>query len=259
MTKLTWDSTGSRFYETGVSKAIFFDANGVAVPWNGLTSVTENNSSMSETVSFIDGYRYLNKVTLDSYSGTINAFTYPDEFSNYVGYSEYGETHQKPKLFNLAYQTRIGNDISGIDHGYKIHIIYNALAIETTNEYVSYGSSITPTEFSWNINTIPVNIQDLRPSSHIIIDSTKTNSETLTVIEDILYGNDFENSRLPDINELITIFNENSYFRIIDHGDGSFTATGLDEYVGIVDNDTFELSPPSVYLISSDTFRASSL
>lgn len=259
MTKLTWDSTGSRFYETGVSKAIFFDANGVAVPWNGLTSVTENNSSMSETVSFVDGYRYLNKVTLDSYSGTINAFTYPDEFASYVGYSEYGETHQKPKLFNLSYQTRIGNDISGIDHGYKIHIIYNAIAIETTNEYVSYGSSITPTEFSWNINTVPVNIQDLRPSSHIIIDSTKTNSETMAIIEDILYGNDVENSRLPDINELITIFNENSYFRIIDHGDGSFTATGLDEYVSVIDNDTFELSASSVYLLSSDTFRASSL
>ena len=259
MTKLTWDSTGSRFYEAGVSKAIFFNENGVAIPWNGLTSVTENNSKSSESISFVDGYRYLNKVTLDSYSGTINAFTYPDEISEYIGYTNYGETHQKPKYFNLSYQTKIGNDISGIDHGYKIHIIYNAIAIESTNEYVSYGSSITPTEFSWNIHTIPVSIPDMKPSSHIIIDSTRTNSETMSIIENILYGNELEDARLPQIDELLTIFNENSYFRIIDHGDGSFTATGTDDYVKQIDVETFELNSPTVYLLTSDTFRASSL
>lgn len=259
MTKLIWDSTGIRFYETGVSKAIFFNENGEATPWNGLTSVTENNSKLSETISFVDGYRYLNKITLDSYSGTISAFTYPDEMLEYIGYSVYGETHQKPKYFNLSYQTKIGNDISGIDHGYKIHIIYNAIATETTNEYTSYGSSITPTEFSWNIHTIPVSIPDLKPSSHIIIDSTKTNIETLTIIENILYGTELEDSRLPDINELLTIFNENSYFRIIDHGDGSFTAIGTDDYVKDLGSGVFELSSSSVRLLPNDTYTASSL
>jgi hypothetical protein len=254
MAQLTWDSTGSRFYETGISKAVFFDELGVATPWNGLTSVTEDNSALSETVSFVDGYRYMNKVVFDSYSGVITAFTYPDEFEEYIG-----EAGQKPKYFNLSYQTKIGNDLSGIDYGYKIHIIYNALAIETTKEFVSFGSSITPTEFSWNIKTLPVTIPDLKPSSHIIIDSSKTNAETLSIIENLIYGTDYDNARLPSVEELLTIFNDNAYFRIIDHGDGTFTATGSDEYVKIIDAETFELDSPSVYILSSDTFRASSL
>lgn len=258
MTKITWDSTGSRFYETGISKAIFFTNDGIAISWNGLTSVTDTNKS-TETISFIDGYRYLNKISLDSYTGTINAFTYPEEFSEYIGDTSYGEVYNSPKYFNLCYQTKIGNDISGIDLGYKIHIIYNAIATQATNEYNSYGSTITPTEFSWNIDTIPVEIPDLKPSSHIIIDSTKTNSETLSIIEEMLYGTDLVDPVLPSINDLLTIFNENAYFRIIDNGDGTFTAIGNSESVKLIGADEYELSSDTIFMLSNDTFQASSL
>lgn len=260
MTKLVWDSTGSRFYETGISKAVFFNSSGFGVPWNGLTSVTETNSEFNETISFIDGYRYMNKISLNSYSGTITAFTYPSEFSEYIGYLEFGETYQKPKYFNLSYQTNKGNDINGIDLGYKIHFIYNALAVQTTNEFISYGSSVTPTEFSWNIETLPVEIPDLKPSSHIIIDSTKTKTEVLSSIEDILYGNETTDPRMPDINELLSIFNLNAYLRIIDNGDGSFTAIGDPPYLSVSQDGTeFSLDANSIRILSNDTFSASSI
>jgi hypothetical protein len=258
MSKLVWDSTGSRFYETGISKAVFFDSTGAAVPWNGLTSVTETNTETNETVNFIDGYRYMNKISSNSYSGTITAFTYPSEFAEYIGYLEFGETYQKPKYFNLSYQTTKGNDVNGNDLGYKIHFVYNALAVQTTNEFISYGSSVTPTEFSWDIDTLPINIPNLKPSSHVIIDSTKSNPETITAIEEILYGNETTDARIPDINELISIFDATATFKIIDHGDGSFTAVGDDEHVRVVTATEFELISDSVYQISDDTFSASS-
>jgi hypothetical protein len=259
MSKINWDSTGSRFYETGVDRGVLYDSNGLATPWNGLTSLVENTSSMTETVNFIDGYRYMNKISLDTYSATLSAFTYPDVFSEYVGESYFGDRFSKPRYFNLSYRTMVGNDINGIDNGYKLHLVYNAIAKPSTSDYISYGSQVTPTVFSWDIETNPVDIQGLKPSSHIILDSNKVNQSTLLLIEDILYGTDSEDARFITIEELLSIFDENSYFRIIDHGDGSFSAIGDDEYVSLVEDTVFELNSPSVVITSDDSYRATSL
>jgi hypothetical protein len=195
MTKIIWDSTGSRFYETGLDRGILYDKNNNVIPWNGLTSITEKESNVTETISFIDGYRYLNKISTNNYSSVLSAYTYPKEFEEYIGTSEYGELYKKPKYFNLSYRTKIGNDISGIDHGYKIHIIYNAIAVQTSNAYISYGSQITPVQFFWNIETLPIELPNLIPSSHIIIDSTKVNAQSLSKIEELLYGTEFEDPK----------------------------------------------------------------
>lgn len=254
MSKINWDSTGSRFYETGVDHGVLY-VNGFAVPWNGITSITETYKS-TEGISFLDGYRYMNTISLNQFNATLNAFTYPEEFEECLGRVN-DLMLSKPKQFNLSYRTKIANDISGVDLGYKIHLIYNAIALEAKNDFVSYGSQITPTEFSWNIATLPVETP-LSPTSHIILDSTKINPTVFSQIEELLYGTDYTDPYFPSVTELIDIFDTNSYFRIYDHGDGSFTAVGDDDHVKEIEPTVFELSSVSVINTSDDSYTASS-
>lgn len=198
MAKLVWDKTGERFYETGVKQGVLYiPTNGVyskGVAWNGLTAVTESPSGAEATALYADDIKYLNLMSTEEFGATIEAYTYPDEFAACDGSAELtaGVTigQQKRSTFGLCYKTTIGNDTDGNDHGYKLHIIYGALATPSEKAYSTINDSPDAVTFSWEITTTPVNVTGQKPTASLVIDSTKADETKLAALEAILYGKD---------------------------------------------------------------------
>lgn len=198
MAKLVWDKTGERFYETGVKQGVLYiPTEGVyskGVAWNGLTAVTESPSGAEATALYADDIKYLNLLSTEEFGATIEAYTYPDEFAVCDGSAELtkGVTigQQKRSTFGLCYKTTIGNDTDGNDHGYKLHIIYGALATPSEKAYSTINDSPDAVTFSWEITTTPVNVAGQKPTASLVIDSTKADKTKLEALEAILYGKD---------------------------------------------------------------------
>lgn len=198
MAKLVWDKTGERFYETGVKQGVLYiPTEGVyskGVAWNGLTAVTESPSGAEATALYADDIKYLNLLSTEEFGATIEAYTYPDEFAVCDGSAELtkGVTigQQKRSTFGLCYKTTIGNDTDGNDHGYKLHIIYGALATPSEKAYSTINDSPDAVTFSWEITTTPVNVTGQKPTASLVIDSTKADKTKLEALETILYGKD---------------------------------------------------------------------
>lgn len=198
MAKLVWDKTGERFYETGVKQGVLYiPTEGVyskGVAWNGLTAVTESPSGAEATALYADDIKYLNLLSTEEFGATIEAYTYPDEFAVCDGSAELtkGVTigQQKRSTFGLCYKTTIGNDTDGNDHGYKLHIIYGALATPSEKAYSTINDSPDAVTFSWEITTTPVNVTGQKPTASLVIDSTKADKTKLEALEAILYGKD---------------------------------------------------------------------
>lgn len=218
MARLTWDNTGERIYETGVKKGVLYPQVSGAYPkgvtWNGLTGVTENPSGAESTALYADDIKYLNLISNEEFGATIEAYTYPDEFAACDGSAALAEGvmigQQKRQSFGLCYRTTVGNDSDGDDYGYKLHIIYGALAAPSQKGYKTINDSPEAITFSWEIKTTPVNVTGGKPTASITIDSTKTDAAKLAALEDILYGKDGEGNgngpRLPLPDEIKTIF-----------------------------------------------------
>lgn len=215
MSKLTWDNLGERFYETGVDKGVLFipDGGGVyndGVAWNGLTTLTEAPSGAAATPQFADNLKYLNLISAEEFGGTIAAFTYPDEFAQYDGLASPSPglsiSQQSRKPFGLCYRTRLGNDIDGNDHGYKLHLVYGCQVAPSQKAFGTINDTPAPIAFSWTLTTTPVNVTGLKPTSLIIVDSLKVSSDDLIALELILYGSTGINPRLPLPDELIALF-----------------------------------------------------
>lgn len=198
MAKLVWDKTGERFYETGVKQGVLYiPTDGVyskGVAWNGLTAVTESPSGAEATALYADDIKYLNLLSTEEFGATIEAYTYPDEFAVCDGSAELtkGVTigQQKRSTFGLCYKTTVGNDTDGNDHGYKLHIIYGALATPSEKAYSTINDSPDAVTFSWEITTTPVNVTGQKPTASLVIDSTKADKTKLEALEAILYGKD---------------------------------------------------------------------
>jgi len=196
MTKLIWDSVGERFFETGVDQGVLYVTTTVAydtaIPWNGLTSVTESPSGAEATPLYADNRKYLNLVSAEMFGATIEAFSYPEEFGLCDGTAspKTGVTvgQQARAQFGLSYRTKLGNDVDGDDHGYKIHVVYGCLAKPTEKGYATVNDSPEAAAFSWELSTTPVAVTDLRPTSLLVFDSTKLAPADLLAIEDALYG-----------------------------------------------------------------------
>ena len=214
MSKLVWDQAGERLYETGVKNGVLYPLvegkypKGVA--WNGLTAVTESPSGAEATALYADDIKYLSLTSAEEFGATIEAYTYPDEFAACDGSAELapGVTigQQKRATFGMCYRTIVGNDIDGNDHGYKIHIIYGALAAPSEKGYATVNDSPEAITFSWEITTTPVKVKDFKPTAYLVIDSTKVDAEKLTALEAILYGSESVEPRLPlpdEIAELV--------------------------------------------------------
>lgn len=209
MTKLVWGSTGQRFYEAGADRGVLFvDSLGYA--WNGLKAVRENPSGGEPRPFYMDGIKYLNLSAAEEFAAQIEAFNAPAEFAACDGtqqpYAGLFITHQPRKSFGLSYRTLVGNDVDNLEHGYKLHIVYNALAKPQNRDNATLNTSPDPMNLSWDIETTPPPISGFRPTAHIVIDSRNTPPVKLEAIEAILYGTDDTAPRLPTIAELLEIF-----------------------------------------------------
>lgn len=216
MAKIEWDKTGERFYETGVKNGVLYVQEGGlyqnGVAWNGLTAVTESPSGAEATPLYADDIKYLNLLSAEEFGATIEAYTYPDEFAACDGSAALADGvmigQQARKTFGLCYKTTIGNDTNGNDYGYKLHIIYGALAAPSEKAYATINDSPEAITFSWEITTTPVNVTGAKPTAYITIDSTKANAEKLAALEDVLYGKNGEpgnEPRLPLPDEIKTL------------------------------------------------------
>lgn len=210
MPRLTWNGQGEKFYEKGISRGVLFVGSSPGVPWIGLTSVEESPSGGSARSYYLDGDKYLNISESEEFEATINAFGAPREFSPCDGIIPIQNgllvTCQSRKSFGLSYRTGIGNDIDPLDVGYKIHIVYNALAAPTNRSHASINASVNVTTNSWKITSMAPSITGLKPTAHLVVDSRYTDPAVLAEVEDILYGTEAESSRLPDPDELIALF-----------------------------------------------------
>lgn len=200
MSRLTWDNTGERYYETGVKQGVLYPIQedgkySLGVAWNGLTAVTESPSGAEATALYADDIKYLNLISTEEFGATIEAYTYPDEFAECDGSASLADGimlgQQKRKTFGLCYKTTVGNDVDGNDYGYKLHLIYGCLAAPSEKAYATINDSPEAITFSWEVSTTPVNVAGFKPTSQITIDSTKIaegKKAKLTELEDILYG-----------------------------------------------------------------------
>lgn len=215
MTALTWDQVGERLYETGVDRGVLYIPNGSGiydegVAWNGLTAVTESPSGAEASPQYADNIKYLNLVSAEEFGATLEAFTYPDEFGQCDGTSAPAAGvllgQQSRKTFGLSYRTRLGNDLNGVDYGYKVHLIYGALAAPSEKAYATINDAPEAITFSWEISTTPVNVTDYKPTSLIVVDSSVVDSADLAALEDILYGTEGVDPRLPLPDEVVSLF-----------------------------------------------------
>ena len=202
MSRIEWDKTGERLYETGTDRGVLYVAEGTTYPagvaWNGLTGVDESPSGAEANAQYADNIKYLELRSAEEFGATITAYTYPDEFEQCDGSAEPVEGmyigQQARKRFGLSYRTLIGNDVDGNEHGYLLHLIYGATASPSQRSYTTVNDSPEPIEFSWEVTTTPVNITGYKPVAHIRINSTKADPEKLAVLESVLYGTDADAS-----------------------------------------------------------------
>ncbi|MGN1300783.1 MAG: hypothetical protein ACI4VC_05515 [Clostridia bacterium] len=211
MARLVWDQTGQKTYETGVKQGVLYpQGEGGAYPkgyaWNGLTGVTESPSGAESNPLYADDIKYLNLMSAEEFGATIEAYTYPDEFAECDGSAEIapGVTigQQARKTFGMAYKTTFGNDVDGNEHGYKLHLIYGALATPSEKAYATINDSPEAITFSWEVTTTPVAVEGFKPTASLTIDSTKVDKVKLAALEDILYGGTETEARLPLPNEV---------------------------------------------------------
>lgn len=239
MAKLNWDKSGDRYFETGVDRGVLYPLTGSGVAWNGLVSVSENPSGGEATPYYSDGIKYLNASGTEEFGGTIEAYTYPDQFAECDGTASFNgvSVHQQPrKAFGLSYRTLIGNDLDGTSHAYKIHLIYNALAAPSQIDYGTVDDNPEALTFSWEFTTTPVqppmsvasplagpavgamalDTSGMTPVSHLTVDSRKAKSDVLKEFENILYGTSSKAPRLPTLSEVLNLFEDWAAFGI-DH------------------------------------------
>lgn len=213
--RLVWDAVGERLFETGVKQCVLYPIDKVSgtynkgVAWNGVTSVSESPSGAEATDLYADDAKYLSLLSAETFGCTVEAYTYPEEFEACDGTAQLtaGVTigQQARSVFGLCYRTTVGNDVDGNDHGYKLHIIYGCKATPSEKSYSSINDSPEAITFSWTVNTTPVSVEGFKPTASLVIDSTKVDKSKLSKLEDVLYGSESADPRLPLPNEIVGI------------------------------------------------------
>lgn len=221
MPKLQWDKIGERVYETGTSKGVLFlqDDTGTyeeGVAWSGLTSVKQSPDGAEESPIYADNIKYLSMFSVENFKGSIDAYTYPEEFARADGSAEIVADsgvyagQQNRTGFGFVYSTVVGNDTVGNDYGEKIHIIYNAKVAPSERSYETINDSPAAITFSWSFTTTPVSVDNIpvlkRPTAYISVDSTKVDPAKFAALQDTLYGTETEPATLPTLEELVTMF-----------------------------------------------------
>lgn len=214
MAVLTWDAVGSRFYETGVDHGVLYLPTGGVYDngyaWNGLVTVTETPSGAEANPVYADNIKYLNLYSAEDFNATIEAFTYPEQFSQFDGVisPQTGVSigQQGRKSFGLSYRTQIGNDVLSSDFGYKLHLIYGATASPSEKAYSTINDTPEAITFSWELTTSPVTVTGQKPTAILTVDSTKVQAANLTSLTNALYGTAGTNPRLPLPDEVLGMF-----------------------------------------------------
>lgn len=223
MAKLEWDKTGARYFENGVDHGVLYPQTdgeasggvtyGDGVAWNGLTSVTQSPEGAEPSAIYADNIKYLSLLSVEEFNATIEAYTYPDEFAACDGSASLGAgvtiDQQARKTFCLSYRTKIGNDVNS-DLGYKIHIIYGCLAAPSERAYETVNDSPEAMTLSWEISTTPVVVTGFKPTSHLVIDSTKVKPAALKAIEDALYGTETDKAKILMPDEVAALIKNNA-------------------------------------------------
>lgn len=227
MSKLVWDATGERIYETGTKQGVLYVYDPTktgenqhpyspGIAWNGLTGFSEEPDGGDAEEIYADDIKYLSLRSTEDFGGSISAYTYPDEFMECDGSAELMTGvvvgQQKRKLFGFSYVSTIGNDVENNDYGYKIHLIYGCTAAPSSKDYQTINDSPEAIEFSWDIDTVPVNVTGHKPTAHLTIDSTKfpkgengAKNAKLQALEDALYGTASADAYLPLPDEVLSI------------------------------------------------------
>lgn len=256
MTQLVWDAVGERVFEVGIDHAVVYLPD-ITVPWNGLTSISERIDDGS-LPHYMEGIKYLDFEVIGNYAATVKAFTYPDEIEKCVGAGEIGNGlhihYQPPKRFNMSYRTYTGDDVDGIDRNYQIHILYNVLLIEEPATFSTTTNQAAAIEFGWSLVATPGVYENFRPTAHVVLNPDEINPYLLEILLGMLYGTDSTDPSLPSFLELMTYIYEWDAITIVDNGDGTWTATGPDEYITMLDPTTFEITHADATYVNPDMY-----
>ena len=242
--RISWDSQG--YYPEGISNGVLYVENFPGIPWNGLTSVTENADD-TPTSMYMDGQKYMNKVVPPPFSGSISAFTYPDEFEPCFGLAS-GLSAQQKTSFGFTYRDNR-----------EIHLVYQATIAPSTDKYASVADNVDTLAFSWNFTTVPQDVDTARPTAHLVVALDYADPATISDFEAMLYGDDDNDPFLPDPGTVVDLFESHTTVRITDNGDGTWTASGPDTAVFLTDSTHIEINWPSAVFIDANTYRIYSL
>ena len=215
MAAITWDVDGERYYETGVDHGVLYPINldtgkyDKGVAWNGLINVSENPSGAEASPLYADNIKYLNLMSNEEYTASIEAYTYPKEFASCNGEATIADGisigQQTRNKFGFCYRTLIGNDVKGQDYGYKLHLVYNCLAAPSEKSYGTVNESPEAMTLNWEVSTTPVAVKNHKPTAHLIIDSTKVPTEKMVELEKMLYGDAESEPKLPTPDEVAAL------------------------------------------------------
>ena len=260
MTKIVWDQSSERIYETGIDRGVLYIPNQFGIPWAGLTGLDDDYSEDATEPIYVDGIKQLDQDLIGNFKATLTAITYPDEFLPCEGILESNGMYidgQVPTKFGLSFRSKVGNDTNGLDYGYKIHLLYNLTAVPDTKRYDTITSSETPLEFAWSITGTPMSAPGFRPTAHIFFDTRFAPEGFIITLETILYGGDTSNSRLPSITELIDLASGEATLQITDNGDGTWTAESTSGLITMVDETTFQINAANATYLTEDTYQIS--
>lgn len=252
MATIEWDKLGDKTYHSGLDRGVLYPAGMAGVPWNGLTGITESSEGKAITPLHQDGIKYVNEQPNEEYKAKIQALTFPDEFYDIIGRVTSGSglyfNQQYRKEFGFSYRTFVGNDTSGPEDSYRIHLVYNAIVLPEQYDRSTHDDTPEANSMSWDIITVPSIISGQKPTSTFTISSDETSPEKLKVIEDILYGTKTTSPRLPSVDELVTLFDDWPYLQInmvVSTGLHKLQVRGLHDLKG----DLYK----GIYAIPSDT------
>lgn len=269
MSELVWGLPEGQVFESGVDRGVFFPRGADGVAWNGLVSVQDNPTGGELQERFMDGRKYTVQKNRESFAATITAFMYPFAAETALGRVAWSSrspglyaAQQTMREFDFSYRTLIGTGADQ-DAGYKIHLVYNALASPSEVAYSTVGDAIDLVDFGWQLTTRPEVMEDNFGnevySAHLVIDTRYTYAWAIEALEAILYGSASTTARMPTATEVFKLYEDASILRITDHGDGSWTADGPDDIIKMLDATSFEITWPSAVYIDSESYQISSL
>lgn len=242
MTRIDWAGTGERFYEAGIDRGVLYVGTNPGVAWIGLVNVNQKQSGGESKPRYLDGIKIANRASPEEFEATIEAYTYPVEFERCDGSAHLENglriTQQRRKSFGMTYRSQVGNDVSGLDAGYKIHILYNLTAEPSDRGYKTLADQNEPITFSWNVTSRPVPVSGFRPSAHYIIDSRDIPTDLLEAVENLLYGDSVTDPSLPTPGELIFLFD--SYLDTIYDAGNPYTPVFITYDAGTPDTPVLE-------------------